>query len=318
LYISGEESESQIKLRSERLASNALASLYVFSTGDIEQAVLACEKIKPELLIIDSIQTMATGELPGFPGSLPQIRHATSRLVSYAKRNGVPVFLIGHVTKEGVVAGPMLLSHMVDCVLYLEGAVNGESGTKILRSFKNRFGDTSEVGIFSMQGRGLSEIKDISDYFKDTKKAVPGSCLTVVMEGSRPILVEIQALVVSSNLSYPRRVAAGISDKRLELLLAVIQKHLKVPIDRHDVFVNVVGGLKITETAPDLAVSIAVLSSYKNKPLNAVAIGEIGLLSEIKSVLNQAARVKEAKRLGYKNIATSDKLKFLNDVFKSM
>jgi DNA repair protein RadA/Sms len=263
---------------------------------------------------------MAADTLPGFPGSLPQIRHSTSRIVSYAKRNSVPVFLIGHVTKEGVVAGPMLLSHMVDCVLYLEGSATGETGTKILRSFKNRFGDTSEVGIFMMSERGLVEVGDTSNYFRDaSRKAVPGSCLTVIMEGSRPIIVEIQALVVPSNLSFPRRVANGISERRLELLLAVIQKHLKIPVDRHDVFVNVVGGLKITETASDLAVCLAVLSSYKNRSMNGiVALAEVGLLSELKSVLNQSARIKEAKKLGYKNVATSDRFGYLSDIIKSL
>jgi DNA repair protein RadA/Sms len=319
LYITGEESESQVKLRAERISAKLSDNLFIFSNGDIEQVNAAAEKIKPALLIVDSIQTMSTEELAGFPGSLPQIRHATSRLVSYAKRNAVPVFLIGHVTKEGVVAGPMLLSHMVDCVLYLEGSDKAETGTKILRSFKNRFGDTSEVGIFAMEEKGLVEITDTSNYFRDnSNKTVPGSCLSVVMEGSRPIIVEIQALVVSSNLSFPRRVASGISDKRLELLLAVIQKHLKIPIDRHDVFVNVVGGLKITETASDLAVCLAVLSSYKNKSTGGlVAIGEVGLLSEIKSVLNQSARVKEAKKLGYKKIATNGPFSFLSDIINS-
>jgi DNA repair protein RadA/Sms len=247
LYITGEESESQVKLRAERILVGKAEpeSLLIFSTGNIDRAIEACEKEKPDLVIVDSIQTLASESFPGFPGSLPQIRHATSRMVSFSKTNLIPVFLIGHVTKEGVVAGPMLLSHMVDTVLYLEG--QELTGTKILRAFKNRFGDTSEVGIFTMEESGLMEISDTANFFMDkNKKGVPGSCLTVVMEGSRPIIVEIQALVVPTNLSFARRVASGISEKRLELLLAVMQKHLRLPFDRVDVFVNVVGGLKIT------------------------------------------------------------------------
>ncbi|OGH12888.1 MAG: DNA repair protein RadA [Candidatus Levybacteria bacterium RIFCSPHIGHO2_01_FULL_40_10] len=320
LYITGEESESQVKLRAERILGSKRdpESLFVFSTGDIEAAIAACEKVNADLIIVDSIQTMATESFPGFPGSLPQIRHSTSRLVSYAKKNSVPVFLIGHVTKEGIVAGPMLLSHMVDTVLYLEG--ESLTGTKILRSFKNRFGDTSEVGIFTMEEVGLVQISDTANFFmENAKNSVPGSCLTVVMEGSRPIIVEIQALVVPSNLSFPRRVSNGISEKRLELLLAVIQKHLKTPLDRMDVFVNVVGGLKITETAADFAVCMAILSSFKNKALpGAVAIAEVGLLGELKKVLNESSRIKEAKKLGFKRIYSVSNFRYLSDIIRNL
>ena len=320
LYLSGEESVGQIKIRAERVGIKDSEDLLIFSNGDVDQVVDAAEASKPELLVIDSIQTMSSAEFPGFAGSLPQLRHATSRIVSYAKRNNVPTFIIGHVTKEGVVAGPMLLSHMVDCVLYLEGSAGEETGTKILRSFKNRFGDTSEVGIFTMGEKGLIEISDTASFFLENKKAsVPGSCLSVVMEGSRPIIVEIQALVVPSNLSFPRRVSNGISEKRLELLLAVIQKHLKIPLDRMDVFLNVVGGLKITENSSDLAVTLAVLSSFKNKPLGpTVAIAEVGLLAELKHVLNETARIKEAKKLGFTKIVTQEKFRNLGDIIKSL
>lgn len=320
LYVSGEESEGQIKIRAERVGIKDTDDLLIFSNGDVDRVIEAAEKTKPALLIIDSIQTMSSAEFPGFAGSLPQLRHATSRIVSFAKKNSIPTFIIGHVTKEGEVAGPMLLSHMVDCVLYFEGSETGETGTKILRSFKNRFGDTSEVGIFAMEEEGLVEILDTSSFFTEKKKSqVPGSCLAVVMEGSRPLIIEVQALVVPTSLSFPRRVSNGIHEKRLELLLAVIQKHLKIPIDRMDVFVNVVGGLKIMENSADLAVCLAVLSSFKNKPLpSTVAIAEIGLLSELKSVLNERARVKEAKKLGFKNIITQDKFSYLNDIIKAI
>lgn len=320
LYITGEESESQVKLRAERILGSEKEpdSLLVFSTGNIDRAIEACESEKPDLVIVDSIQTLASESFPGFPGSLPQIRHATSRLVSFAKTNFTPVFLIGHVTKEGVVAGPMLLSHMVDTVLYLEG--QELTGTKILRAFKNRFGDTSEVGIFTMEEKGLIEISDTANFFRgENKKYVPGSCLTVIMEGSRPIVVEIQALVVQSNLSFPRRVTSGIPEKRLELLLAVIQKHLRLPLERMDVFVNVVGGLKISETGVDLAIVLACLSSFKNKALHSVvAVAEVGLLSELKNVTNEKLRVKEAKRLGFKNIMTSSDYVYLSDIMKNL
>ncbi|MBI4091872.1 MAG: DNA repair protein RadA, partial [Candidatus Levybacteria bacterium] len=286
LYVSGEESEGQIKIRAERIGIKENDNLFIFSNGNLENVVSAVEKIKPSLLIIDSIQAITSADIPGFAGSLPQIRHATARIVSFAKKNNTPVFIIGHVTKEGEVAGPMLLSHMVDCVLYLETSASGDSGTRILRAFKNRFGDSSEVGIFTMEGSGMAEVSDSSFFMEKSKRIVPGSCLTVVMEGTRPIIVEIQGLVVPSNLSYPRRVSNGIFEKRIELLIAVMQKHAKIPLDRFDVYVNVVSGLRISETSSDLAVCLALVSSFKNRPVNAVAISEIGLLGELKSVLN--------------------------------
>jgi len=318
LYITGEESENQIKLRAERIGKNKdMENLFIFSTGDIDLAIASCEKIAPDIVIVDSIQTMSSQSFPGFAGSLPQVRHATSRLVSYAKKKGTPIFIVGHVTKEGVVAGPMLLSHMVDCVLYFEG--ENLTGTRILRAFKNRFGDTSEVGIFNMEENGFSEV-DTSKFFMDQGNLkVPGSCLTVLMEGARPIIVEIQGLVVPSNLSFPRRVSNGFSSSRLELLLAVIQKHLKLPFERIDVFLNVVGGLRITETAADLAVCMACISSFKNKPLGSIiAVGEVGLLGEIKDVLNLKLRLKEAKKLGFKRIISNENYKFLNDIIRAI
>lgn len=317
LYISGEESESQIKIRAERLGVKSDENLFVFSNGDIDQVIEAAESQKPGLLIVDSIQTMSSANFPGYAGALPQIRHAISRLVSFAKKNSVPVFIVGHVTKEGEVAGPMLLSHMVDCVLYLEGQIG--VNTRVLRSFKNRFGDTSEVGIFSMEETGMKQVDESLFFTQKKDNQVPGSCLTVVMEGTRPILVEIQALVVPSNLSFSRRVANGISDKRLELLLAVIQKHAKLPVDRFDVYVNVVGGLKITETASDLAVCLSIASSFKNRPVKqGVAIGEIGLLGEIKNVSNQVSRTKEAQKLGFKNVLSPSRFSFLHDIIKTI
>lgn len=314
LYVSGEESESQIKIRAERIANeNTLSQqdLYVISSTDIDQAVAMAEFLKVDLLIIDSIQTVQSNDATGFPGSLPQLRYSTLKLVNFAKSNNIPVFFIGHVTKEGTIAGPQLLAHMVDCVLYLEG--ESLTGTRILRSLKNRFGDTSEVGIFIMEEKGLTEIANVKDFFLGTgENEVAGSCITVILEGSRPLLVEVQALTVPSTLAFARRVAQGISDRRLELLLAVLQRHGTIPIDKYDVFVNVVGGLKISETASDLAVCLAIASSIKGNVLSkTAAIAEVGLLGETKNVISLDKRKKEANKMGYKNIITHDNAPYL-------
>ncbi len=307
LYVSGEESESQIKIRAERIADQKELSrheLFVLSSTDIDQAVDVATDKKVDLLIIDSIQTVASNDANGFPGSLPQLRYSTLKLVNFAKKTHVPVFFIGHVTKEGTIAGPQLLAHMVDCVLYLEG--ESLTGTRILRALKNRFGDTSEVGIFVMEEKGLSEITNVKDFFLGKgNELIPGSCVTVVMEGSRPLLVEIQALAVSTNLPFPRRVSQGIPEKRIELLLAVLKRHGTINVDKYDIFVNVVGGLKLTETASDLAICLAIVSSIKGIALkSAVGIAEVGLLGETKGVLNLSKRISEAKKFGYKNIIT--------------
>lgn len=304
LYVSGEESESQISHRAQRIASSKVLSdsaIKVISSTNIDQIFHAVSREKIDLIILDSIQTIGSDEVAGFPGNLPQIRYVGMKVSHFAKKNNIPIFMVGHVTKEGVVAGPQLLSHMVDVVLYLEG--ESLTGTRIIRSFKNRYGDTSEVGIFVMDEKGLSEITEVENFFIDTKKSAIGSCITVVQEGSRPILVEIQALAIKSNLSFPRRVATGISEKRLEMLLAVLQKHGRLNTYDYDIFVNVVGGLKIQETASDLAVIASIASSIKGKALTkTVAVGEVGLLGEVKSVLQLERRIKEAVKFGFKNI----------------
>lgn len=321
LYITGEESASQVKMRAERIVRDASLSefdLHILSTVDTDAAIQAIEKLSPGLVIVDSIQTIASESLSGFAGSVPQIRYATSQLVTLAKALSIPIFMIGHVTKEGIVAGPQLLSHMVDAVLYLEGEQS--TGTRILRAYKNRFGDTSEVGIFLMEQIGLVELFDASSFFMDKRDAaVPGSCLTVVMEGSRPILVEIQALSVPSTLAFPRRVSNGVESKRLELLLAVLQKHLNLRVDKLDIFVNVVGGLTVREVAIDLAVCLAIASSVQGKALDfTCAIAEVGLLGELKSVTGEELRAREAKRLGVKQIVTPGKKHFLRDIIQSV
>lgn len=319
LYVTGEESEAQVTMRAQRLLKKGQKlddlNLFILATSNIDAAISHAEREKYRLVIIDSIQTMEGENLPGYAGSIPQVRHATGRLVTFAKTTGIPVMIIGHVTKEGMVAGPQMLSHMVDTVLYLEG--EKMTGVRILRAFKNRFGDTSEVGIFTMQEYGLREVIDLSELFMGDATATPGSCATVVLEGSRPIIAEIQALVVSSNVPYPKRVASGISEKRLELLLAILQKHAHLPVDRLDVFINVVGGFKITEPAADLAVCIAIFSSLKGKSfVKTAAIGEVGLLGEIKKVMQIEKRIKEAKKFGFKTV-THETTRELSKLFKT-
>ncbi len=320
LYVSGEESESQISHRAQRIASDKViqqSSIKIVSSTDIDQVFDLVSRNNIDLIILDSVQTIGSEEIAGFPGSLPQIRYLGMKVARYAKKNNIPVFLVGHVTKEGIVAGPQLLSHMVDVVLYLEG--EALTGTRIIRSFKNRYGDTSEVGIFVMDEKGLAEITEVENFFIDTKKAASGSCITVILEGSRPILVEIQALAIKSNLSFPRRVATGISEKRLEMLLAVLQKHGRLNTYDYDIFVNVVGGLKIAETASDLAVLASISSSIKNKPIRkAVAVGEVGLLGEVKSVIQLERRLKEAEKFGFKNVFSVKNISNVDELVKNI
>ena len=255
------------------------------------------------LVIIDSIQTLVSSDLDGMAGSVGQIRHCAEILVSAAKSKGVPVIIIGHVTKEGTIAGPKVLEHMVDTVLYLEG--ERFANARILRTLKNRFGAVEEVGIFEMVEKGLKEIDNPSALFlQDRVKNVAGSVVTVIMEGTRPMLVEIQALTVSSQLAMPRRVGNGVNYNRLQLLIAILQKRLNLPLGTFDVFVNVSGGIKIEEPAVDLAIVMAILSSFKNKPLDSkVAVfGEVGLLGEVRRIGSEERRVKEAKRLGFTTV----------------
>jgi DNA repair protein RadA/Sms len=321
LYVTGEESEDQVKMRAERIvdAKNlAVSNLFILASSDIDGIAKLIQSQKPSLVIVDSIQTMASQQLPGFPGSVPQIRYCTQALVEVAKYHSIPTILVGHVTKEGIVAGPMVLSHMVDAVLYLEG--EPFSGTRILRAFKNRFGDVSEVGIFVMEEKGLVEITNISEFFLEKKdETVPGSCGAVIIEGSRPILVELQALVVPTALSFPRRVVNGVQAQRVELLLAVIQKHARVDLSRFDVYINVVGGLKVGETASDLAVALAIVSSFKNKPLGkTAAIAEVGLQGELRHIVQLEKRIKEAQKFGYDHIISPKGFKTIANVVQSI
>ena len=318
LYISGEESEQQIKLRALRIAKDKANSLLLLSQTNTDNAVLAIEETKPDLVIVDSIQTMESENLTGLSGSVGQVRYAALQYIKAAKTLNIPVILVGHVTKEGMVAGPMVLSHMVDTVLFLEGEKT--TGTRLLRSLKNRFGPVDEVGVFSMQEGGMAEVKNPQEVFlTQNREEGPGSILVVTLEGSRAFLVEIQALAVFSKLPMPRRVASGLDYKRLELLLAVLQKHARLPVDTMDVFVNVAGGLKLSDPAADLAICLAIFSSLKNIPLKrVVAVGEVGLLGELRNVQSLEKRIKEAKKLGFTKIISPSYYKSLAQVIKSL
>lgn len=319
LYVTGEESAEQVKLRAKRLgiggdninilAETGIATIvanFEFGVSSIVKTTSNPESRIPKLVIIDSIQAIATEELDSLPGSVGQIRRCAELLISLAKGQGIPMFIIGHVTKEGTIAGPKVLEHMVDTVLYLEG--ERYMSARILRTFKNRFGATEEVGIFEMKEDGLKEVSNPSALFlSDRVKNVSGSAVTVLLEGSRPILVEIQALVVPSQIPMPKRVANGFDYNRLQLLIAILQKRLSLPLGNFDIFVNVSGGLKISEPAADLSVALAIISSFKNKPIDpkVAVMGELGLLGEVRTVGREDLRTKEAKRLGFTTVASS-------------
>jgi DNA repair protein RadA/Sms len=305
LYISGEESAEQVKLRAKRLGIDG-NNILILQETNVEAIISNLSNLKStidpqkNLIIVDSIQTLTSSELDGMAGSVGQIRYCAEQLTITAKQLGIPLIIIGHVTKEGSIAGPKVLEHMVDTVLYLEG--ERFANARMLKTLKNRFGAVEEVGIFDMSEKGLKEIDNPSEIFlQDRVKNVSGSIVTVIMEGTRSLLVEIQGLVVSSQLAIPRRVANGFDYNRLQLLTAIIQKRLNIPLGTYDVYVNVSGGLKIGEPAADLAVVLAILSSFQNKKLkdNTVVFGEVGLLGEVRRVIAEERRISEAKRLGY-------------------
>lgn len=309
IYISGEESAEQVKLRAERLEING-KNIIILPETNVEAIRSVIENTeKLPLVIVDSIQTLSSDNLEGMAGSVGQIRYSAEQLVGLAKDKGIPMIIIGHVTKEGTIAGPKILEHMVDTVLYLEG--ERFASARVLRTLKNRFGAVEEVGIFDMQGEGLREVSNPSALFlQDRVQNVPGSIVTVIMEGTRPMLVEIQALTVPSQLAIPRRVANGFDYNRLQLILAILQKRLNVPLGSVDVFVNVSGGLKISEPGADLAVAMAVLSSFKNKAIasDTAVFGEMGLLGEVRAIGSGERRGKEAKRLGFTTVLAPPKI----------
>jgi DNA repair protein RadA/Sms len=321
LYVCGEESATQVKVRADRLGIKK-ANISLLEETDVDNICNTIEQSgvnnqQLAAIIVDSIQTMTTSDLSGMAGSVGQVRECAFRLLRAAKGRNIPLFLVGHVTKEGTVAGPAVLAHIVDTVLWFEG--DKTLTTRVLRAVKNRFGPTDEVGVFDMQDAGLIPVPDLEKAFLEKGvKNVSGSVVTSVMQGTRPLLVEIQALVVPTKLAIPRRVAQGIDVRRLEMLLAVLTRRCGIPMYDHDVFVNVAGGLKITEPASDLAIVLAVASSYFDKPINGktIAIGEVGLLGEIREVVAQDKRVKEAKRMGFTSSVSSKEFKFVGQTIK--
>ncbi|HEX7018142.1 MAG TPA: DNA repair protein RadA [Patescibacteria group bacterium] len=335
LYVAGEESPSQISLRINRLreiehidkkssSGNARLKfsgegLLFTTTTDVHEIAALIQQHQPNLVIVDSIQTITTEELSGAAGSVGQIREATDTLTDVAKALHIPLFLVGHVTKEGTIAGPKVLEHIVDAVLELSGERTG--ALRILRTLKNRFGATDEVGVFRVADFGLEEVSNPSELFLEhAEQAVPGSATVCVMEGTRPLLAEVQALVVNSQLAMPRRVGRGIELSRIQVLSAVLQKHSHLPLGATDIFLSVAGGFSVKEPAVDLGLAVAIASSLKNKPLpkKTVFIGEVGLLGEIRAVSYLDRREKEAKRLGFTQIISRTKYQRVADVLKKL
>lgn len=320
LYVCGEESVNQVAIRAKRLGVTN-KNIHLLEDTDVDSI---CEQLTVNseplaAVIVDSIQTMTTSDLSGMAGSVGQVRECANRLLHAAKEKNIPLFLVGHVTKEGTVAGPAVLAHIVDTVLWFEG--DKTLTIRILRAVKNRFGPTDEVGVFEMQDKGLMPVADLEKAFLEKGiKNVSGSVVTSVMQGTRPLLVEIQALVVPTKLAIPRRIAQGIDSRRLELLLAVLTRRCGLPMYDYDVFVNVAGGLKVTEPASDLAICLSVASSYFDKPISSkvIAVGEVGLLGEIREVVAQVKRLKEASRMGFIISVSSKEDKFVNQAIKTL
>lgn len=301
LYISGEESAHQLKLRASRLGISG-ERLFLLTETNIDEALVTAERLQPDLVVVDSIQSVFSPELPNAPGTAVQLRESTQRIMRWAKVGGVPAFIVGHVTKEGEIAGPRLLEHLVDVVLYLEG--ERFSSYRLLRGVKNRFGATSEVGVFEMRGSGLSGVENPSEIFlAERAEGAVGSVIVPVVEGTRPVLVEVQALTSQSPLAMPRRTSHGLEVNRLLLIAAVLTKRVGLQLYNQDIIVNVAGGLRVQEPATDLGVALAIASSFKDikLPGDMVAIGEVGLSGELRSVGHLDRRLSEAEKLGFKN-----------------
>lgn len=299
LYVSGEESERQIKLRAERLGLSC-QSLYVLCETNVDNIMESIDAVKPDLLIVDSIQTLYSSALTASPGSVGQVKDCTMTLMQLAKSTGITIFIIGHVNKEGAIAGPKVLEHMVDCVLSFEG--ERQTPYRILRAAKNRFGSTNEVGVFEMRDTGLCEVPNPSQMLLSGRpEFAPGTCVACAMEGSRPILAEVQALITRTSFNVPRRMTDGFDYNRAMLLLAVLEKRGGLNIGNCDAYINVIGGLSLDEPAADLPVAIAVASSHRDKPVdgNMAAIGEIGLTGEIRAVSNITQRLAELSKMGF-------------------
>ncbi|GIK84508.1 MAG: DNA repair protein RadA [Patescibacteria group bacterium] len=326
MYVCGEENPAQVALRIERIAkqfhenvTTVKDNLIFVTTADVDAITAAMQKLKPRCVVVDSIQTVTTTDLSGAAGSVGQVRECAERLTTTAKALHIPLFLVGHVTKEGVISGPKVLEHIVDSVLELSGDRTGD--LRILRAIKNRFGATDEVGVFRMREYGFESVSNPSELFLEyADTQVPGSITACVMEGTRPLLVEIQALVVESQLAMPRRVGRGINLPRIQVLSAVLQKHCYLPLGSTDIFASVAGGFEVKEPSIDLGLAVAMASSLNNKPIKekTVFIGEIGLLGEIRSVNLLDRRIKEAKRLGFTNIISKKTHKSVRQVLSDL
>lgn len=312
LYVSGEESSSQIRLRAERLGMSA-DNIHILAETELNSILSIAEEVKPDLMVIDSIQTIYKSEISSAPGSVAQVRESGSDIMRFAKVHNITTVIIGHVTKFGVIAGPKTLEHIVDTVLYFEGDKEGQF--RILRAIKNRFGATNELGIFEMTGSGLKEVENPSSIFISDIMA-PGAVIVSVFEGSRPFLVEVQALTSPTFFNYPQRVTTGIDYKRLAMLLAVLERRVGINVYGLDCFVNVAGGIKVTEPSSDLGIILAIASSIKNKPVSKelLAIGEVGLCGEVRPVFGIDMRLKEAERLGFKSAIAPAKNKLPNNL----
>ena len=300
LYVSGEESERQLKLRAERLGV-APESLFVLSETRLSDILEAAAETKPDILIVDSIQTLYNEENDSSPGSVPQVKDCTMSMMQLSKSNGITVFVVGHINKDGNIAGPKVLEHMVDCVLYFEGDPN--SSYRLLRAAKNRFGSTNEIGVFEMQDSGLTEVPNPSQMLLEGRpEGASGTCVSCVMEGTRPVLAEVQALVAKTMLNVPRRVSDGFDFNRAVLMLAVMEKRAGMKMSMFDAYVNVIGGLRLDEPGADLPVVLALASSYRDQciPDDLVAVGEVGMTGEIRSVSHMNQRLAEISRLGFK------------------
>lgn len=302
LYVSGEESLRQIKLRADRLGVNS-ENLKIYSETNTENIIECISREKPDMLVVDSVQTMFNPNLASAPGSVSQIRDVAAMLMRIAKTYSIATFLVGHVTKEGSIAGPKILEHIVDCVLYFEGEQN--RAYRIIRAIKNRFGSTNEIGVFEMDSNGLSEVKNPSSAMLSGRPiGVPGSCIVSTMEGTRPVLAEIQALATPTAFGNPRRMTTGVDFNRTMMLLAILEKRAGLHLSSYDTYVNVVGGLKMIEPATDLAIILAVASGFKNRPVpdDIAAVGEVGLTGEIRSCSFLESRISEAEKMGFKKI----------------
>ena len=301
LYVTGEESPQQISMRARRLNLPA-DRLKLLSSTCVEEIIAQAGDLRPAIMVIDSIQTIYSDSLPSAPGSVSQIRESTAMLVRFAKQANVAIFLVGHVTKEGQLAGPRVLEHMVDTVLYFEG--DASTRYRVIRAVKNRFGAVNELGIFAMTDQGLKPVSNPSAIFlAQHEQPVPGSVVMVSREGTRPLLVEVQALVAESHGGQPRRISVGLESNRLAMLIAILQRHGGVPLYEQDVFINAVGGVRIAETGADLAIILAILSSYRDRPLDRgrLVFGEVGLSGEVRPVPNGEERLREASKHGFKS-----------------